>query len=219
MAALSSKRAQYEAVRGGRKYRSHERDHLTVHGFQSRGIKEQTGQTSSIRIDATAPRPSGEARKGRNSSNHTAIPPQHLPPPPPQLNPLTQPLPHSPHLHLSNSTPLPAMTRETTPPTAIPATNAAREPPSLPASPLPKRTKTNDADMTASNVPVTSIQQQLPPLLIKKLVDSAKAPTRGSAFAAGYDMYAAKETVVPAKGKALIDTGIAMAVPEGTCMF
>lgn len=73
--------------------------------------------------------------------------------------------------------------------------------------------------MTASNVPVTSIQQQLPPLLIKKLVDSAKAPTRGSAFAAGYDMYAAKETVVPAKGKALIDTGIAMAVPEGTCMF
>jgi dUTP pyrophosphatase len=74
--------------------------------------------------------------------------------------------------------------------------------------------------MTASNVPaVTSIQQQLPPLLVKKLVDSAKAPTRGSAFAAGYDMYAAKETVVPAKGKALIDTGIAMAVPEGTCMF
>ncbi|CEJ53982.1 Deoxyuridine 5'-triphosphate nucleotidohydrolase [Penicillium brasilianum] len=110
------------------------------------------------------------------------------------------------------------MTRETTPPTAIPATNAAREPPSLPASPLPKRTKTNDnADMTASNAPaVTSIQQQLPPLLVKKLVDSAKAPTRGSAFAAGYDMYAAKETVVPAKGKALIDTGIAMAVPEGT---
>jgi dUTP pyrophosphatase len=32
-------------------------------------------------------------------------------------------------------------------------------------------------------------------------------------------MYAAKETVVPAKGKALIDTGIAMAVPEGTCML
>lgn len=113
------------------------------------------------------------------------------------------------------------MTRETTPPATIPATNAAREPPSLPASPLAKRTKTNDnAEMTASNAPaVTSIQQPLPPLLIKKLVDSATAPTRGSAFAAGYDMYAAKETVVPAKGKALIDTGIAMAVPEGTCMF
>lgn len=113
------------------------------------------------------------------------------------------------------------MTRETTPPSAIPAANTAREPPSLPASPLPKRTKTtHNADMTASNAPaVTSIQAPLPPLLIKKLVDTAKAPTRGSAFAAGYDMYAAKETVVPAKGKALIDTGIAMAVPEGTCML
>lgn len=167
------------------------------------------------------PRPSGEARKGRHSSNHTASPPQHLLPSSiTHSHPL---LPHSYHLRLSNSSPPspPAMTRETTPPTAIPATNAAREPPSLPASPLPKRTKTNDnADMTASNAPaVTSIQQQLPPLLVKKLVDSAKAPTRGSAFAAGYDMYAAKETVVPAKGKALIDTGIAMAVPEGTCMF
>lgn len=31
-------------------------------------------------------------------------------------------------------------------------------------------------------------------------------------------MYSAKETVVPAKGKALVDTGLAIAVPEGTCM-
>lgn len=106
------------------------------------------------------------------------------------------------------------MTKETTPPTeSIPAT---REPPSLPASPLAKRTKTDD-NMTASNAPaVTSIQQQLPPLLVKKLVDSARAPTRGSAFAAGYDVYAAKETVIPSKGKAMVDTGIAIAVPEGT---
>lgn len=65
---------------------------------------------------------------------------------------------------------------------------------------------------------VTSIQQPLPPLLVKKLVESAQAPTRGSAFAAGYDIYAAKETVIPAKGKAAVDTGIAIAVPEGTCM-
>lgn len=103
------------------------------------------------------------------------------------------------------------MTKETE---SVPAT---REPPSLPASPIAKRTKTDDA-MTASNAPaVTSIQQHLPPLLVKKLVDSARAPTRGSAFAAGYDVYAAKETVIPAKGKAMVDTGIAIAVPEGTC--
>jgi dUTP pyrophosphatase len=72
--------------------------------------------------------------------------------------------------------------------------------------------------MTTGTAPaVTSISQPLPPLLVKKLVESAQAPTRGSAFAAGYDLYSAKETVVPAKGKALIDTGLAIAVPEGTC--
>lgn len=64
---------------------------------------------------------------------------------------------------------------------------------------------------------VTSISQPQPPLLVKKLTETAKAPTRGSAFAAGYDLYAAKDTVIPAKGKGLVDTGLAIAVPEGTC--
>jgi dUTP pyrophosphatase len=90
-------------------------------------------------------------------------------------------------------------------------TENKHNPPSLPASPAAKRSK---PEMTA---PVTSIQQPLPPLLVKKLVESAQAPTRGSAFAAGYDLYAAKETVIPAKGKAGVDTGLAIAVPEGTC--
>ena len=57
----------------------------------------------------------------------------------------------------------------------------------------------------------------MPPLLIKKLTEAAQAPRRGSAFAAGYDLYSSKETVIPAKGKALVDTGIAIAVPDGTC--
>lgn len=69
----------------------------------------------------------------------------------------------------------------------------------------------------ASSEPVTKIEAA-PPLLIKKLSDKAKLPTRGSAFAAGYDIYASKETVVPARGKALVDTDISMAVPAGTCM-
>jgi dUTP pyrophosphatase len=55
--------------------------------------------------------------------------------------------------------------------------------------------------------------------LIKKLSDKARLPTRGSAFAAGYDLYAAKDTVVPARGKVLVETDISMAVPEGTCEF
>jgi dUTP pyrophosphatase len=71
--------------------------------------------------------------------------------------------------------------------------------------------------MTTGTAPaVTSISQPLPPLLVKKLTESAQAPVRGSAFAAGYDLYSAKETVIPAKGKALVDTGLAIAVPEGT---
>jgi len=66
--------------------------------------------------------------------------------------------------------------------------------------------------------PVTKVETS-PALLIKKLSDKAKLPTRGSAFAAGYDIYAAKDTVVPARGKVLVDTDISMAVPAGTCMF
>ncbi|KAL2007934.1 hypothetical protein VTN00DRAFT_7916 [Thermoascus crustaceus] len=126
------------------------------------------------------------------------------------------------------------MTKETTPPPAAEpapsATTANREPPSLPASPLPKRTKTDSntttednsiasvmATKTSSNgTAVTSLSQPLPPLLVKKLTESGRAPTRGSAFAAGYDLYSAKDTVIPAKGKGLVDTGIAIAVPEGT---
>ena len=103
-------------------------------------------------------------------------------------------------------------------------------------SPLPKRTKTshtpsttNNSSSTTSNmipattseplnvpVPVTKVQDG-PHLLIKKLSEKAKLPTRGSAFAAGYDLYAAKETVIPARGKGLVDTDLAMAVPAGTC--
>ncbi|GAA5861835.1 hypothetical protein JCM8547_008570 [Rhodosporidiobolus lusitaniae] len=51
---------------------------------------------------------------------------------------------------------------------------------------------------------------------LQKLSPLATIPTRGSALAAGYDLYSAEDKVVPAQGKALISTGIAMAVPEGT---
>ena len=53
-------------------------------------------------------------------------------------------------------------------------------------------------------------------LQVRLLSSSAKAPTRGSAFAAGYDLYAAKEATVPARGKVLVDTDISIAVPAGT---
>ncbi|KAJ9245901.1 hypothetical protein DTO169E5_25 [Paecilomyces variotii] len=126
-------------------------------------------------------------------------------------------------------------TRETTPPPAEAATttsttNGVREPPSLPASPLAKRPKTDSANeaqnttsiasvmaaQSSNGTAVTTLSQPAPPLLVKKLSEAGRAPTRGSAFAAGYDLYAAKETVIPSKGKALVSTDIAIAVPEGT---
>ncbi|EPQ59618.1 dUTP diphosphatase [Gloeophyllum trabeum ATCC 11539] len=53
-------------------------------------------------------------------------------------------------------------------------------------------------------------------LLIKRLSDNAKLPTRGSALAAGYDLYSAEKKTIPARGKALVDTQISIAVPAGT---
>lgn len=95
---------------------------------------------------------------------------------------------------------------------------------SPPVSPPAKRVKTDDntpsmaETATAHTVPVTKMEQS-PPLLIKKLSDKARLPTRGSAFAAGYDLYASKDTTIPARGKVLVDTDISMAVPAGTCEF
>ena len=52
-------------------------------------------------------------------------------------------------------------------------------------------------------------------LYVKKLRNNATVPKRGSEDAAGYDIASAEDTVVPAKGKAVIKTGISIAIPEG----
>jgi dUTP pyrophosphatase len=64
-------------------------------------------------------------------------------------------------------------------------------------------------EQTAPSTPVGK-------LLVKKLSDKATLPSRGSALAAGYDLYSAEKKVVPAHGKALIDLQISIAVPIGT---
>lgn len=72
-------------------------------------------------------------------------------------------------------------------------------------------------------------------MLVKKLSEFAQIPTRGSQFAAGikkfpdyfmhyysnlqfigFDLSSAYDITVPAKGKALIKTDIAIAIPENT---
>ena len=127
----------------------------------------------------------------------------------------------------------------------------AHEPPSLPSSPLPKRTKVidpapldqastlprNNDSGTATPTPLASSHMAaLPPpapiapsiaagaaaeqaLQVLLLSENAKAPTKGSAFAAGHDLYSAKDTLVPARGRAIVATDISISVPVGTCAF
>ena len=54
---------------------------------------------------------------------------------------------------------------------------------------------------------------------VKKLRESARLPHRGSAFAAGYDLYAAPKDGNPIEiaphTTAMVGTGLAVAIPEG----
>lgn len=52
-------------------------------------------------------------------------------------------------------------------------------------------------------------------LQVALLSDAARAPTRGSDKAAGYDLYSAVDITVPKQGKALVKTDIAIAIPHG----
>lgn len=52
---------------------------------------------------------------------------------------------------------------------------------------------------------------------VKKLKDNAQLPTRGSAYAAGYDLYACLDEAIEIKaGETVkVGTGLSIAVPEG----
>ena len=91
-------------------------------------------------------------------------------------------------------------------------TSADKHPTSPLPSPTSKKSKMSDPTSTSTTLPTASPS----PLQIQLLTPSATAPTRGSLFAAGYDLYASSACTIPAKGKALISTGIAIAVPPGT---
>jgi dUTP pyrophosphatase len=136
-----------------------------------------------------------------------------------------------------------------TDPASTPA--PTHDPPSLPNSPLPKRTKVIDpsplshastlprgtdsgtatptplasthlnmaalqppAPIAPSIAAAASAEQQLQVLLLS---DNARAPTKGSAYAAGHDLYSAKDITIPARGRALVGTDISISVPVGTC--
>ena len=53
-------------------------------------------------------------------------------------------------------------------------------------------------------------------LRIMKLSNKAIIPTKGSRFAAGHDISALENRLVPAKEQVVAETGIAIGLPEGT---
>jgi dUTP pyrophosphatase len=52
-------------------------------------------------------------------------------------------------------------------------------------------------------------------LHFKRLHPEARLPTRGSARAAGLDLYAVERVTIPPGGRAAVRTGLAVAIPRG----
>jgi len=70
-----------------------------------------------------------------------------------------------------------------------------------------------------SHIPVNyvTLEKRKPrSLRIMKLSDKAIVLTKGSRFAAGHDIYAVTNGLIPAKGQTLVETGFAIGLPEGT---
>jgi len=59
-------------------------------------------------------------------------------------------------------------------------------------------------------------KRQLTSLRIMKLSDKDIIRTKGLQFVAGHDIYAQQDVLVRVKGQAMVDTGIAIGLPEGT---
>lgn len=53
-------------------------------------------------------------------------------------------------------------------------------------------------------------------LLVKKISEFATLPTKGSKLAAGYDLYAAHDHIIKARGKEMVKTDLQIALPSGT---
>ncbi|KAG0636496.1 dUTPase-like protein [Tuber brumale] len=87
----------------------------------------------------------------------------------------------------------------------------------------PKKQKTANPAAASTPAIAAKILTALSPgeksnanLRIRRLSSKARIPKRGSALAAGYDLYSAHDTAINARGKALIDTDIQMMIPVGT---
>jgi len=72
------------------------------------------------------------------------------------------------------------------------------------------------AKATPHAVPSSSLATEAPCMRVQRTSPSASMPVRGSSAAAGFDLAAAEANIVKAGGKAIVKTGLSIAIPEGT---
>lgn len=77
-------------------------------------------------------------------------------------------------------------------------------------APLPERQASGEACRKMSKKSGGEIMQ------VKFLCETATLPLRGSQGAAGFDLAASQAAIVKAHGKAIVKTGLSIAIPEGT---
>lgn len=67
-----------------------------------------------------------------------------------------------------------------------------------------------------SQEPILKKQKMSNQLRIQLRSATAKAPTKGSLAAAGYDLYASQAAIIKARGQGLVSTDVSFTVPVGT---
>ena len=87
------------------------------------------------------------------------------------------------------------------------AENIAMSPESRPGA----STKTGTLSPALSNVNALSV----PTMQVKKMTEHATLPVMGTPFAAGYDLAAAYDMEIPAGGKGIAKTDLAIKMPLG----
>ncbi len=60
----------------------------------------------------------------------------------------------------------------------------------------------------------TSVDISNPKVRFKAMSENANKPTRSNLSDAGWDLYSSEDTVVPAGGRSLVKTGIALQIPD-----
>ena len=66
------------------------------------------------------------------------------------------------------------------------------------------------------NLKTKILDAHLDKIQVRKVEPDTKIPGKGSGRAAGTDIYTNENSIVPARGRRLIGTGIALVLPEGT---